>query len=466
MEKLSRGKKIDIFEDIVPEFKDLKGKSYAGLVAGGSIKICENFPKTNLGFLLKSGLYDTVIFPMDCYPDKNSFKVAYGLSENRGCRLSFNHILNLIKNGKLRLTLTTAPIHYKADFYQDIFNRCEELPSYTGYRVTSIFHRMRLAQIAMSEKVHAHEVLMLHPEYSLTKTLEEVEQTFGNYLETWARKSGFKKDVVISKFSTRLWDLRILGLERLAAISLRCAQLDKALGHAVMTGFFHYLAGPIMRELCAINNYSDLDIASMSFLKILPRKLEIVWKDLLSSAPVSSSVASHQICLETVELKGLELLKFIEDFSDNKTTRALRQEVTNVNTALGTFDVYEAERSFKKVDEIITENINSEIKGYARKGRVSSHLLRLGKTFTAMASEGLLVLSGLMAATGKFEWAMTALASAGLPVWLRERLNQITPEDIVRWWSKTWSFEDHGIGFVLWEKSRGGQEVHAAGGQG
>ena len=97
-------------------------------------------------------------------------------------------------------------------------------------------------------------------------------------------------------------------------------------------------------------------------------------------------------------------------------------------------------------------SITSEINGYARKERISRHILRLDKTFTTIVTGGSTLLAAYMAEKGKFNWSVLALIGMGVPAWISERLNEIKVKDIVKWWSRTWPFEDPGIGFVIWEK--------------
>ena len=66
-EKIEKDQNIDIFDDFLPEFNDLKGKNFTTLKCGGSIQVCEKYPSSNLGRLLGSGLYDNVIFPPDLH---------------------------------------------------------------------------------------------------------------------------------------------------------------------------------------------------------------------------------------------------------------------------------------------------------------------------------------------------------------------------------------------------------------
>ena len=459
LDKLAKGKKIDILGDLIPELNHLKGKSYAGLHPSTKIDVCEKAPGNNLGFLLGSGLYEKVIVPLDVSSNKKDFEIAYGLSENRGCYLNFEQFLRLIKDEKLIIALSSSPADYRAEFYQDIFRQCDELPCFAGFRIDGFLYLVKTAQLAIQEKIKPkkgtiEEVMKLYPQYDHHKCIDEVENVFGEHLDEIGRTQHYPKRRYTSQLlGSRLWNLRIFGFEGLSEVVLRCAHLDRALGSILLSGYYKYLTAPVSAGILAFENYTLDDVLIMSFLKLAPQKLKSVWKDVLSSSPASFSVASPQTDLRTIRLKGAELLKLIEDFADDKNTKALRQEVVDVNNALNEFDARVALQKFRKVDEIITESVNSEIKSYGMKGRVSSHLLRLGKTFTAWTARALTMFSGFMAASGRFDWMNAALLGTGASLWARERLDEINANDIVRWWSKTWPFEDPGIGFIMWEKA-------------
>ena len=460
LEKLSKGQKIDWFEDILPEFKDLKEESYAVLHPAISPEECEFFPTSNLGLLLGSGIYSKVLIPLRPYLDKSTFKFRYALSENIGARISFEQFLSLVKDGKLKICLIASPKNYTTELYREIFKSCDELPIFPNYRTSVFINRMKLASIAISSKIEPSEhwlemMLKLHPEYGFRNCVEESRHAFGDYLKTIGQQRDIPSEQNAAEvIATELWQLRSLGFERLAELVLRCTSINEKLGDRMLSSYHEFLVAPVITDLFAFQNYGVQDIQEMSFLKVLPKRLETIWKDVISSSPISSSVTSPQIGLDAVMLKGTELLRLIENFHDDSNAGKLRQNVVDVNTSLGKFDIQQAERGFDRVDEIITESINSEVKSYEKKGRIVNHLLRLGKTFTSVSAEGSAVLSGFLAASGKFDLAITALAGVGVSAWVREKLGEIKSEDIVRWWSRSWPLDDPGIGFFMWEKAQ------------
>lgn len=459
LDKCVKGQKIDILEDLLPELKHLKGKNYTVIPPGRTLDRCETIPKFNLGLLLGSGLYDNAIVPLEPFADKSTFEISYGLSVNRGSHVSFDHFISLIKEGKLFVYLVSSPREYKAEFYKEIFKSCDELPSLLPCRTEFLARNLRCAILAHTERIEIDKVLKLHPQYDLVECVKEVEEVFGDYLVKFPKTMGFigyEGDMrwIANFLATNLWSLRVFGFERLSELALKCARLDKEFGSEILMTYNTYLTWPISGGLFATTNYSEYDINRMSFIKALPKKLEVIWKDVLSSSPVASSLASCQIGLDTVELGGMELLRLIEDLGNNKNAVNLRQKIVDVNKALSNYDFREVEKSFNKIDEIITENINSEIRDYQRKGHIAIHLLRFGKTFAAWTTHGLTMLAGLIARSEKFEWFAAALAGTGASLWTYERLREIKAEDIVRWWSKIWPFKDPGIGFVMWEKAQ------------
>lgn len=458
-DKLDKGKKIDIFEDLIPQYKALKGKSNTNLLCAGSIEGVEQFPSCNLGLLLGSGLYDHVIVPLRCLSDKTRFERVYGLVEDRGCHLNFDQFLSLIEDGKIKVVLERDASNYKAGFYERIFNSCEELPSFAGIKIHLLMSSLKLVQVAHSEKIKingdwSQKVKNLHPEYTLDGCINEIRQLLGKeFLEQTAIEQDRPNwEVAAEYIGSRLLRLRQMGFERLAEIALRCTRKDKHFGYWALSNYDHYLTNPLFGKLLSFNNYNIADMRRMSILKLLPEKLKGIWNEILSSSPASSSVVSPQTSLESVELKGMELLTLIDGFADDVNARILRRNIVDVNESLSKFDISSAERSISRIDEIITESINSEIRSYKTKGRVFGHLLRLGKTFTTMASAGLTMFSGVMAGIGKFDWVAAMLVGTGASAWIHERLDEIKAEDILRWWSRTWPFEDPGIGFVMWEK--------------
>jgi len=260
------------------------------------------------------------------------------------------------------------------------------------------------------------------------------------------------REDAVNQLGNQLYKLRILGFKGLSKLALESAQLENILGAFMLLVYPKFLADPILQG-GGFNNYTFSDVKDMLLLKLLPEKVGTVWSDVLSSSPASSSISSFRTGLDTVELKGTELLKLIEDFADDENATSLRKNVLSVNRSMSRFDISSAVKSFEKVDQVVMESINSEIQGYVRKGSIASHLMRLGKTFTTMATAGLTMLSGVMAGLGKFEWVAATLIGTGASAWIRERLDEIKAEDIVKWWSSTWPFEDPGIGFVIWEKA-------------
>lgn len=465
LEKLAKNQKIDLLGDLCPELVGLKDESYAALHPGHSFKGCEHFPRSNLGLLLGSGLYDKILVPLQEVRDKSSFELTYGLSENRGAHLNFEQFLHLVGDGKLKICLIGRPEIYKAKFFQKIFKECDDLPIFFPYRIGAFLHRTKMTALAMSEQITPsrdwqEKVLKLHPEYDLGKCRESIRCSFGEYLKTTVSfvdaKDEAEAAVVMSSW---LWYLRLLGFERLTNLWSKCASLDREFGYYMLSSFDGYLVRPVIGGLFASENYSYRDILNMSYFNMLPKKLEIIWKDILSSSPTSSTITGPRLGLDTVDLRGFELLSLIEDFHDDYNAKRLRQNIVGVEKSLGQFDFRSAESGFEKVDEIITESINSEIKGYEKKGRIVNHLLRLGKTFTSMTTEGSAVLSGFLAAEGKFDLAIASIAGVGASAWIRERLGEIKVEDIVRWLSRSWPFDDSGIGFFIWEKAQQAKSV-------
>ncbi len=453
-----KGHRIRIF-DLAPQYENLKDKSYAVLDASPSIDMIERYPHLNLGFLLKCGFYDKIILPLFPYLDRTTFELRYGLFENRGACLNFEQFLSLIKDGKIHIAILGSPSKFKHGFYKEIFKSCKELPPFLSFRINRFQELSKLVSLAASERIPVdkswrEKTYKMYPEYSLSSNITQVEQILDEYLDTYIVQHNHpSKKVGVTYLGSRLHDLRIFGFEKLADFALRCIRLDQEFGTRILTNYADYLTTPLLNNLGGFENYAPYDVEIMSFLSIIPRSLEAIWKEAITYSLTSSSLTSDQVNLNTVELKGLELLKLIENLSDDDNIKNLKANMVNMNKSLGEFDVRSAEMNFEKIDEIITESINSEIKEYEKKGRVSRHLLRCGKTFVAMAKDGAKLFAGLMAGSGRFDWAGIALGGAGASTWIHEKLKEIKAKDIVRWWSKKWPFEDPGVGFIYWEKT-------------
>lgn len=462
VKRWKRGEEIDLLEHLIPEFKNLNGKNYTLWVPPGSPEVAEECPSSNLGILLNSSLYEHVIVPINETPDKATFLYRYGLSENRGCGISFDQFLNLIRAGTLKPYLTAPPTVYSPRFYKDIFRACEQqregcLPPLTRFRVvTGLLGRLKFFTLVLIDRIKPPEHLVdfierKHPEYYLPKCVEEIaENCSQKSLEDLGKQTGNTYDMTCNTLGTMIHSLRIMGLEGLAQVSLTCLRLNSYLGFRVLDTYDSYLVGPVSDGLLGFTNYGKRDVDRMSFLKLIPGDLSSVWKELLSSSPAASSVGSPQVDLNTVELRGDDLIRFVEAHPETE----LKSNVKGISTSLAKFDVPNAMKHFQRVDEIVTERYNKEIHALTMKTRVTSHALRFGKSFlNRAASLGAGFLATAMVAVGQFQWLPTIFAGAVGAKYAEAKLSEINAEDIVKWWSNIWPFSDPGLPFVLWEHS-------------
>lgn len=458
LDKLARGQKIDLFEDLVVEFKDLKGKNYAMWVPV-STPVAEEHPCDDLGTLLNSCLYDHILVPIHRMRDKATFTYEYGLSENRGCRVNFNQFLNFIRSGKLKPFLTESPEYYSPRFYEQIFKACEQqregyLPSLMSARVEWIFAERKLEAIAYSEGIPLTEdwVKMTekrHPEYDIKKCCEEIAKICsGKCLEKLMGPFDETRTDVYRRFGSFLNHLRTMGFEGLAEVCLSCLRLEPYIGRWVFGAYYDYLISPTTMALLGFKNYDKQDVDSMLFLRLIAEDLAMGWKELLSSSPAAFSVGSPQVYFNTLELSGNDLVRFVEAHPEKE----LKSSVKRIGISLAEFDVHNAMKDFRRFDEIVTERYNKEIRALSIRARVIHNTLRFGKSFlNRAASLGASFLGAAMAATGQFQWLPAIFGGAVGAKYAEYKLSEIKAEDVVKWWSTNWPFSDPGLPFVLWE---------------
>lgn len=460
-DKVSRGEKIDILEDLIPEFRDLKNKSYTIWMPPRSPEIAEKYPSHNLGTLLSSSMYDHIIVPVSAEPNEAIFTYTYGLSENRGCRVSFDQFLGFIRDGKLKPITSTRAGRYSPKFYNRIFKACEQQEK--GYfppnswRIGELFHCLKFEKLATSDKVERtggweDVVGEKHPEYVLPECVKEIKKVLKDVdLNSVARIYGCRPvQRIFGILATDLYELRMFGFEGIAEVALKSLQLDPELGSWALHKYGRYLVDPIDVGLFGFNNYRRESIEKMLFLRLIPKDLGHMWKELLSSSPASSSVLSPQATLNTVELRGDDLTRFVDTHPEEE----LKNSVKGMNACLAEFDLVGAVENFERFDQVVAERFNKEIRSMSRKGHVANNILRFGKSFLDSSVDvGAAFLGAVMAAAGQFQWLPAIFLGAVAAKYGERKLNEIKPEDVVRWWSDIWPFSDPGLPFVLWFKT-------------
>jgi hypothetical protein len=458
IKKVAHSEKIDMLKDLVPEFKDLRNKTYAFWIPPGDPETAEKSPINNLGTLLSFCIYDHIIVPISPELNKASFAYKYGLSKERGCRVSFDQFLNFVRDGKLKLILTAHPKHYSQDFLKQIFKACEQgeagyFPPST-FRIADFSITLKMAKLAISDGVELTKkgwieiATRKHPEYGwheckkdITKTLNDVD------LEDLAKIQDIEPSQnVLNMLTTDLQSLRVLGFERTAQIAFKCLQLCPELGFYVFSKYSHYLVDPIFVGLLGFSNYCKEDIQDMLLLRMIPEDLGYIWKDLLSSPPASSSILSPQVTLNTIELYGDELVRFVDVHAEEE----LKDSVKKMNTCLARFDGMGAMESFERFDEIVSESFNKEVRSLLRKGQVTANILQFGKSFLDSSARFTPFLAAAMAATGQFQWLPAIFFGSVAAKYAEHKLNEIKPEDIVKWLSDIWPFSDPGLPITLW----------------
>ena len=461
LEKLIDGKPINMIPDLLPELKSLKNKSYTCLREPLDPLVAEQDPTANLNSLLASNFYHNVVVQLDPQPNRKMFEYAFGLAKDKGSKITFGKFKELIQSGKLQVVLNQSPVNYSKSFYKEIFKVCEKqgyFPPYSAYRIDALMYSLKLGSLAQIKGISPKKglraaVLKTSPEYDLVECQKEIAKLFDERNLEQIRKIMVRSDTksVLKFASTRLWALRAYGFEHIADLALHCINVGKVFGFKVLHSYDLYLIAPLRASLQGFSNYTLDDIRKMFFLRVIPEEFATIWDELLESSPGSSSIAGPQLLMNTVELSGDELLSFI----DRHPEEELKQNVVGVNEALSRFDPLMAMKRFSKVDEIITERVNKEIQSLRGKRKISSWMLRLGRSLVASTMAGLSGLTGFMMSVGQFQWLPAILLSIGIGKQIEGKLKRTKPEDLMKWWSRTWPFEDPGLPFILWQHEIG-----------
>ncbi len=438
LNKFAKGKSIDLFYDLCPEYRDLKYCSYSYAPPPGSPEGVKERPSYNLNYLLTSSLYDKIIVPLVPHTYKSSFKYFYGFGRYRGCKIDFETFIRLIEEEKIKITLTAPPTNYNKDFYKDLFKICEKqdyLPSFVSRRISGFYLFIRLAEIAASHGIPSdnewwNTVLTMHPEYDWNGCFEEVMQIIEddkNKIREIERALNLKREDIFEDIVTSLRDLRAFGYDAICdEIILECLKKDINYGYDKLKSFCRYLIEPVSDAIFGYTNYDFMDIKDMHSLRVLPENLAYLWKDILSSYPLNSSVISDSVEINLVELDARELLNLLTRYEEKET----KDCVIGIKRSLDEFDVSKASMYYKKINEIITERYNKEIRGYYKREKLVRYGIRFGEYFTYAAEE----LPSLLSITSAdFKWIITALLLSVATKLLRKKLEKIEPKDVIKW---------------------------------
>lgn len=457
MDKLSMEKKIDIFDDLIDELSDLKGKSYAVSYKPGSPQGAEREIKCNLSVLLSSNYYHSVILPIAPEGNKTSFCYKWGLSKNAGCRLGFEDFLNLVRQGKLKIVLSGNPARYDHTFEKEIFDACEEngyRPPYVWFRVNTLMRKIKMEELRRRDNIPEEPdwyltVDELHPEYFRPEFhMRKLLMLFGqDGLHEIADREGVSSEKTLHLAVSRFGALMGFGLENLADLTLECMQIDPVFGYGVLEAYVAYLIHPMSLGLLGNTNYGLRDVLLMAFTQIVPKDLTQIWEDMLTSAPASSSIVSPSLEMNTVELDGKELLRLIDDHPEEE----LKQNVKKLNESLSELDLRIASKTYEKVDEIVTERYNSVLRDLSKKERLTKVGVRFGEYIAAGTEIFSSALTSIKAMETEFEWLIGLIAAQAGLLWFTRKVSKISPKKIVKWWTNFWPFTHSGLPFVLWE---------------
>ena len=454
---LSKGGKVDILSDLYPEFKDLKGKSYCYLLPAGSLDRAERKLTSNLNCLLNSRAFEYIIVPLNYYSSKELFCYRYGLSKDRGSRISYDQFLSLINQGTVKIIHASSPKVLKGDYYDRISRQCEisgySPPSYVRLNVLAM--NLKILTLAQVEDISPEgdwfeTILKLHPE--LNPKLVVKEFTPGLNIKTRKAIAKFfmmeDPSYVENFLATKMHSFRVLGLERLANLANRCFERDAFFGAFITYLYNKYLVNPLTIGLMGYSNYSLSDIEGMAFLRLIPRDLEWVWKDLLSESPLCSSVATKPLEYDYATLTGDELLNYIEKQPGDE----LQKNLLSLDQSLNSLDNSSVMQKFQRIDELISEQYQKEISKLKSYKRITQGAINIGRTFFSITEKLADLFTTIAVGSGKIEWLPFTAGAALASKEFSDRIRSIEPKDVVNSLvSRKLIFRGTGLPHILWK---------------
>jgi hypothetical protein len=299
LDRIREGKQINLTEQLVPEFRDLQGKSYTILTNPLNHHVVKRVPHTNLNTLITSNLYDSVIVHFRPASSKTALECMLGLGKI-GCGISFEGFKDLIERGKVKIEIDASPELYNKDFFKDIFRVCQKkgyLPPFCSSRISMTMQILRLASIAMAHEIPPtdawmYSVLKIHPEYGIDGCRKDISKVLDEtVLENIRRRELWQSNSeLLDGLATCLLSLRVYGFDSLAQLSLECIEkIGGNFGCNLMRDYKDFLTIPLSHGLQGYMNYNLVQVNRMSFLKLVDDKLASLWRDVLTASPLNSS---------------------------------------------------------------------------------------------------------------------------------------------------------------------------------
>jgi len=453
LKNLAHGKELKITHVLPEDFRKHLGEEYISWIPPGSIEVARSRFFCNLANLFttctKPG---KVLVCLNPEPNKATFTYKYGLSEELG--LTYEHFLELIAEGRIILRREARPTRYNADFYREIFDACEHvgyLPFRLDLALRELSTLIKLALIAEKMRIPLEEdwdwekiVLIKRPEYDIKKIMEDVGKLFDkDTLDVISKEDVLRDpDALLRAAATWVHDLRILGFEKLTGNVSKLANTEKVLAYYILRGYRHHLIEPFM-SLFGQQHYDNEDIEIMTFLRVIPNDLSVIWKEeVLAASPASLRLSCDPF--ETnivVKPDADEAWRFIKSYEDEEIMEASSSFMRSAKL----YDFDATLRNYGKLSQIVQERVNNEHKAWFKRSKRVKASLYMGVGLAASA--------GAIEGFQKLHWLLKEIPYIYpfLPEVIKRLLKgaKLTADKATVWLVDHWPFAEKGFPFIL-----------------
>jgi hypothetical protein len=445
--------------DFAPEYREiLRERTYGLWIPPSSIQEMLRRPLSNLASMLDRGLPvpSVLLVPLNLCRSKAEFIANYGLVPEMGGP-SYDIFLQEIREGRILPFIMGSPTRYKGDFYQEILKACKEgeiqqLPPFLSLRIGSFMEWFSLITSAIQERIPLEEgwrdlVLQKHPEYDFDSWKKEVRSILSDEMVQIIQKKypTEDKEFVGLEIATRAHNLSISGFSGLANLSLELLRESPLLGFDALGAYYLYLVSGYSEGLGGLRMYDKVDLEMMAFFRIIKSMPK---RDLLWISPAGFSVVGTPAEIPIV-------VKFDEDDLKNslkrERDRELEKHMLDSMRAFQGYDFGEFLRRNEAINEIITERIVKETRGYYRRSKIIEGMIILGGNLTlaAGATAAYQYLQPLLGIIPEIRGIIPATISEIISGIISEKIRGII-EEPVRWLVSRWPFQQKGLPFYLW----------------
>jgi hypothetical protein len=377
LDRVKRGEKISLL-DLTPEYREiLRERTYGLWIPPGDIRLMLRRPIFNLASMLDRGMPvpSVLLVPLNVCRSKAEFIGEYGLVPERGGP-SYDIFLQEIREGRILPVIVRIPTYYKGDFYQEILKACkdgeiQQLPPFLSHRIASFMWGFSLVASAIQEGILVEEgwidlFLQKHPEYDLKSWVKRAGSILSDEGVRIIQKEYpmWDKEDVGTVTATRAYRLSVFGFSGLANLSLELFRESPLLGFDVLNLYCKYLVSGYSEGLGGPMMYDGVDLEAMAFLRIIKNMPK---RDLLWRSPAGFSVMGTPAEIPIV-------MKFDEDDLKNslkrERDRELEKHMLDSMRAFQEYDFGEFLRRNEAINEIITERIVGETRGYYRRSKI------------------------------------------------------------------------------------------------